>query len=277
MAYKRILTIQDVSCVGQCSMTVAMPILSAWGHETCILPTALLSTHTGGFGTPAVVHFDQALPEIWRHWQRCGIVFDGILVGYLGSIAGVETAGQILDAMLAPGGVAMVDPVMGDHGRLYSGFDEAYVQAMRGLCARADILLPNATEASLLTGQPYVPEPDPAQARALVDTLPGKTAILTGVGSSPDRTGVLLAHQGQYTLWDQPRLPGSYHGTGDIYAACFAGAYLQGRPLAQAAAWAGEFTGRCIQATLDAPAHWYGIRFESQLDWICRHREAPLT
>lgn len=276
MAYRRILTVQDVSCVGQCSMTVAMPVLSAWGHETCILPTALLSTHTGGFGKPRVVHFDQALPEIWQHWLKCGITFDAVLVGYLGSIAAVETAGEILDTLLAPGGCAIVDPVMGDHGRLYSGFDDAYVQAMKGLCARADILLPNATEAALLTGQPYAAQPDQRQAQRLMENLPGKAVILTGIGSAPEQTGVLLHHQGRFAQIDQPRLPGSYHGTGDLYAACFTGAYAQGRPLEQAAALAAEFTSRCIQATLDAPAHWYGTRFESQLGWICRHADTPV-
>lgn len=273
MAYKRILTVQDVSCVGQCSMTVAMPILSAWGHETCILPTALLSTHTGGFGPPKVVHFDQALPEIVQHWQRCGLDFDVVLVGYLGSTAAVQMAGKILDTLLASGGVAIVDPVMGDHGRLYAGFDDAYVQAMKDLCTRADILLPNATEAALLTGQPYVPEPSLSQARALAEGLPGKTVLLTGIGSGPEETGVLLRHQDSFLHIAQPRLPGSYHGTGDIYAACFTGAYAQGRPLEQAAALAAEFTSRCIQATITAPAHWYGTRFETQLDWIIRHRD----
>ena len=273
MGDKRILTIQDVSCVGQCSMTVAMPILSAWGHETCILPTALLSTHTGGFGTPKVVHFDGALPEIVAHWQRCGMDFDAILVGYLGSVAAVELAGQVLQTMLAPGGVRIVDPVMGDHGKLYSGFDDAYVQAMKQLCTQADILLPNGTEAALLTDQPYVPELSLSQARTLAEQLPADAVILTGIGSGPDKTGVLLRQGDAFRHVDQPRLPGSYHGTGDIYAACFTGAYAQGRTLEQAAAMAAEFTGRCIQATLEAPAHWYGTRFESQLDWIIRRRE----
>ena len=112
MTYRRVLTMQDISCVGQCSMTVALPILSACGLENCILPTAVLSTHTGGFGRPAVIHFDEALPAMWHHWQENGIAFDAILVGYLGSPAAVETAGEIIDHLLAPGGVAIVDPAM---------------------------------------------------------------------------------------------------------------------------------------------------------------------
>ena len=118
MAYKKILTIQDISCVGQCSMTVALPVLSACGHETCILPTALLSTHTGGFGKPAVVHFDGALDSMWNHWREQNITFDAILVGYLGSVGAVETTCRIMDELLTPGGVAIVDPAMADHGKL---------------------------------------------------------------------------------------------------------------------------------------------------------------
>ena len=153
--YRRVLTMQDISCVGQCSTTVALPILSACGLEACILPTALLSTHTGGFGKPAVVHFDGALTDIWHHWQENGITFDAILVGYLGSLAAVKAAGEIIDRLLAPGGVAIVDPAMADNGKLYSGFDEDYVRAIGSLAGKADIILPNVTEAAILSGLPY--------------------------------------------------------------------------------------------------------------------------
>ena len=150
MAYKRILTIQDISCVGQCSMTVAMPILSACGHETCILPTAVLSTHTGGFGKPVVQHLE--VDGMWKHWKEQGITFDAILVGYLGSIAAIEMVSEILDKMLAPGGISIVDPAMADHGKRYSGLSEEYAREMEALCRRADIILPNVTEAAMFTG-----------------------------------------------------------------------------------------------------------------------------
>ena len=145
MAYKRILTIQDISCLGQCSITVAMPVLSACGHEVCVLPTALLSTHTGGFGKPEVLHLTDMAEGIWRHWQRCGITFDAVLVGYLGSTGAVALTHRILDELVAPGGLVIIDPAMADHGRRYSGLDEAYAQAMADLCRRADILMPNIT------------------------------------------------------------------------------------------------------------------------------------
>ena len=154
MTYKRILTIQDISCVGQCSTTVAMPILSACGHETCILPTAILSTHTGGFSKPVVTNLVAGGDRMWRHWQQEGIRFDAILTGYLGSIAAVEVACDIAGALLAENGVLIVDPAMADHGKLYSGFDGEYVAAMEKLCRKADILLPNITEAAMLTCNP---------------------------------------------------------------------------------------------------------------------------
>ena len=180
MAYKRILTVQDISCVGQCSMTVALPILSACGHETCILPTALLSTHTGGFGKPAVAHMDEALPEIIRHWQQNQISFDAILVGYLGSLAAVRIAEQLLDTMLAPGGIGIVDPAMADHGKLYSCFDEQYAHAMGQLCRKADVILPNITEAAMLSGNEYRENLDEEYVAKLLTALDHPCVILTG-------------------------------------------------------------------------------------------------
>ena len=153
MRQLRILTIQDVSCLGQCSMTVALPVLSACGHETCVLPTMLLSTHTGGFGRPEIVRFSDRLAPIIAHWKENQITFDAVLTGYLGSAAAIETAETVLKTMLAPGGLAIVDPAMADNGKLYSGFDEAYVEKMKGLCAQADFVLPNLTEAALLTDE----------------------------------------------------------------------------------------------------------------------------
>ena len=141
MAYKRILTIQDISCLGQCSTSVALPILSACGCETCILPTAILSTHTGGFGTPAVTHMDEAIPGILRHWQSQKITFDAILIGYLGSTAAIQWAKEAMETLLAPGGILVVDPVLGDGGKLYAGLDETYVREMETLCARANWIL----------------------------------------------------------------------------------------------------------------------------------------
>ena len=205
MSYKRILTIQDISCVGQCSLTVALPVLSACGHETCVLPTALLSTHTGGFGKPAIVPLSDALPEIVEHWKKNGITFDVILTGYLGSIRAIHAAVQVMETMLSPGGICIVDPAMADHGRLYSGFDGDYVREMKTLCGRADRILPNLTEAALLAGLPCRDRTDEAYARELLEELPNDRVILTGVGE--EDTGLLLRDCGEVRRYQRHRRP----------------------------------------------------------------------
>ena len=273
MAYKRILTIQDISCVGQCSMTVALPILSACGHETCILPTALLSTHTGGFGKPAVTHMDEALPQIISHWKENDISFDAILVGYLGSVSAIDAAAQILDTMRAPGGIAIVDPAMADHGKLYSGFDAAYVEAMKGLCSCADILMPNLTEAALLTGREYREIIDSDYVNTLIRGLDNDCVVLTGVGYDPDTTGVLVKNGDMVTHYPHRKVGGSCHGTGDIFAACFTGSLMRGKNMAKSVEIAADFTALAIENTINEPAHWYGVKFETAIPDLIRMLE----
>ena len=268
MAYKRILTIQDISCVGQCSMTVAMPILSACGHETCILPTAILSTHTGGFGKPVVHKITADMDAVWQHWHSQGITFDAILVGYLGSVEAIGCAGRIAEHLLAPGGVLIVDPAMGDHGKLYSGFDETYAAAMKQLCFRADIMMPNLTEAAMMTGMPWKESWSEGDIRELLNALGGKNVVLTGVGFQPEQTGAAVRFEGKISFYHHERLPKNYHGTGDMFAACFTGALMQGKHMLQAVEIASEFTCRSIRATYENPAHWYGVKFETVLPWL---------
>jgi len=265
MGYKRILTIQDISCVGQCSMTVAMPILSACGHETCILPTAILSTHTGGFGKPEVVQLAPYAGQMWRHWQRQGITFDAILVGYLGSVEAVSMTREILEQMLSPGGIAIIDPAMADHGKLYAGFDEAYVRAMGELCGMADILLPNLTEAAMLTGREYREIIDEDYVNSLIRALPVSRVVLTGVGYGREETGVLVRTGDTVRHYSHEKVGGSCHGTGDIFAACFTGALMGERSLMEAVQIAADFTALAIRRTVEAPAHWYGVKFETAL------------
>lgn len=265
MAYKRILTIQDISCVGQCSMTVSMPILSACGHETCILPTALLSTHTGGFGKPVLVHFDDALSDIWHHWKRCGIAFDAILVGYLGSIDAIEQAKEIIDNLLTPGGTAVVDPAMGDNGKLYAGFDEQYVRKMKELCRKADVILPNITEASLLSGNLYREKLDNCYVNKLLDDLEETWVVLTGVGFSEDQTGVMLKKENVRRHFPHEKIGRNYHGTGDIFAACFTGALMQGKTIEDSIRISSEFVRKSIENTIKSSEHWYGVKFETVL------------
>lgn len=273
MAYKRILTIQDISCVGQCSMTVALPILSACGHETCILPTALLSTHTGGFGKPQVLHFDGALEGMWRHWKKNGIVFDAILVGYLGSTAAVEAVSVILEELLSPGGVSIVDPAMADHGKLYSGFDESYARAMEGLCRKADLILPNITEAAIFAGVPYREELTEGYVQQLLEALDHPCVVLTGVGYREGQTGIVIREGDKQHYYAHPRVGKSYHGTGDMFAAAFTGALLQEKTKAEASRIAADFVCRAIAYTEENPAHWYGVKFEAALPDLIRMLE----
>ena len=272
MPYKKILTIQDISCVGQCSLTVALPILSASGMETCILPSAVLSTHTGGFKGFTFRDLTDDIPKIAGHWEQEGIRFDAVYTGYLGSARQIAYVKDIIARLSAENGVSVVDPAMADNGKLYAGFDEDFVEAMKELVFSADIILPNITEACMLTGTEYRETYD----KAYIDTLLGKlesagasTVILTGVSYTPETTGVLVAETGKRSYYEHRKIAKGCHGTGDIYASAFVGAMLGGRPLFEAAKIAADFTVLCIEKTQGDPSHWYGVKFEQALpDYI---------
>lgn len=270
MQYKRVLTIQDISCVGQCSMTVALPILSACGQECCVLPTAVLSTHTGGFGKPEVIHLTDAANRMWRHWESQGIRFDAILVGYLGSVDAICMVEEILSRMVAPDGTVIIDPAMADHGKLYSGFDDGYVAAMKRLCGRADILLPNLTEAALLTESGYNSIITENYVNTIVDKIGVSKVVLTGVGWEEGRTGVLVKNGNCLTYYGHRKVGGSCHGTGDIFASCFTGALMCGKKMEKCVEIAAEFTTLSIENTVRAPAHWYGVKFETAIPDLLR-------
>jgi pyridoxine kinase len=266
---KRILTVQDISCVGQCSLTVALPILSACGVETCVLPSAVLSTHTGGFQNPTFRDLTEDIPAIAAHWQREGITFDGIYTGYLGSTRQIDYVKQLL--ALSPGGRIAVDPAMADHGKLYKGFDEAFVQEMKGLCALADVVLPNLTELCMLTDTPWQPEMDRAQIQIMLEKLHAmgaKQIVLTGIGDAPERTGAIVFDGSSLQLYSHDRVGGAYHGTGDIFSSVCYGAWMQGKSLYESAELAAEFTRRSIENTVSDPDHWYGVRFEPVIAWL---------
>ena len=267
MSYQRILAFQDISCVGQCSLTVALPILSACGIECCILPSAVLSTHTGGdFKGYTFRDLTDDIPDICRHWEAQGIRFDAIYTGYLGSARQVEMVEHIIKTLLKPQGLKIVDPAMADNGRLYAGLDDDLVGAMRHLCRLADVILPNITEACLLTEQAYREEHDEQYIASLLsglDALGAKRTVLTGVSYEAGSVGV-LAHEGNRGYYYQHhRVPRIFHGTGDVYASAFTGAYLLGKSLSDAAKIAVDFTLECIENTTSE--HWYGVRFEPVL------------
>lgn len=265
MAYQKILTVQDISCVGQCSLTVALPILSAAGMETCILPSAVLSTHTAGFSGYTVRDLTEDLPAIAAHWKKENIRFSAIYTGYLGSTEQIADVKGMFDSLLLEGGVTIVDPAMADNGKLYPAFDRAYVEAMKGLAFSADLILPNITEACFLTGTEYRENYDEEYITALLDRLTAagaRTVVLTGVGYAAGKTGVVVRENGVTRYYEHKKIAKGCHGTGDVYASAFVGALLNGLNAYDAAVLAADYTVRCIEVTQGDPEHWYGVKFE---------------
>lgn len=273
MEYKRILTIQDISCVGQCSLTVALPILSACGMETCILPSAVLSTHTAGFTGFTFRDLTDDMPAIQEHWQKEGIKFDCIYTGYLGSTKQVGYVKNILNTMGKDSSVKIVDPAFADNGNLYPIFDNVYVDAMKTLCPSADILLPNITEACFLSGVEYKEVYDENYIKELLSELSRlecKTIVLTGVSYKPETTGVVVYENGNIRYYEHKRIAKGCHGTGDVYASAFTGALMNGKTIYDAAKIAADYTVLCIEKTQDDPSHWYGVKFEKALPELIR-------
>lgn len=263
--YKRILTVQDISCVGQCSLTVALPILSAAGLETAILPSAVLSNHTGGFSGWTFTDLTEDMPKIREQWEKENIGFSAVYTGYLGSAKQIDYVKDIAASRLESGGKLIVDPAMADNGKLYAGFDSAFVDAMKKLVFSADIILPNITEAALLTDSEYKEEYNSSYTDTLISGLTdngAKTIILTGVGYSPDKTGVLVCENGKQTYYEHRKIAGGCHGTGDVYASAFVGALENDFSAFDSAKIAADFTLECIEKTQGDDNHWYGVKFE---------------
>ncbi|MBQ8649377.1 MAG: pyridoxamine kinase [Clostridia bacterium] len=273
MSYKKILTIQDISCVGQCSLTVALPILSACGNETCILPSAVLSTHTGGFSGFTFRDLTDDMPLIQKHWQKEGIKFDAIYTGYLGSIKQIGYVQDILNTMGNETCIKIVDPAMADNGKLYSIFNNEYVEAMKPLCGSADILLPNITEACFLTDTEYKEAYDEEYVKKLclkLTALGAKTVVLTGVGFTPDTTGAAVYENGEISYYTHHKFAKGSHGTGDIYASAFTGALLRGKTVYGSAKIAADYTYKCIENTIGDESHWYGVKFETAIPYLIK-------
>lgn len=268
MNYKRILTIQDISCVGQCSLTVALPIISACGIETSVLPSAVLSTHTAGFTGFTFRDLTEDMPDICAHWKKEGITFDGIYTGYLGSAKQIEYVKNIIADTAKEDCLVVVDPAMADNGNLYPGFDMDFVSEMKKLCASADYLLPNITEACFLTDSEYRTEYDEAYINELISklcSLGAKNIILTGVSYKQGHTGVIVYENNECKYYEHEQIAGGVHGTGDIYASAFVGAKLRGKTAYESAKIAADYVVECILESKNDPDHTYGARFEPVL------------
>ena len=273
---KRVLSIQDISCVGKCSLTVALPIISAAGIETAILPTAVLSTHTA-FKNFTFRDLTDDIRPIADHWKQQRIGFDGIATGYLGSFRQIELVEELFREFDHPGMLRFVDPAMGDNGTLYVGFDESFARRMGELCGKADIIVPNLTEAAFMLGEEYLESGYTAgDIRALLRRLCGlgvPVAAVTGVSLTPEQCGVMAydSRSGEYCEYYSERIPRSFHGTGDVFSsACFA-ALMRGQTLARAIRTAVEYTVESIRQTVASENHnWYGVDFESAMPLLLK-------
>lgn len=265
---KKVLTMQDISCYGQCSITVALPIISAWGYETAILPSAILSTHTSGFKNFTVHDLSNEIPKIINHWKSEGIKYDAFYVGYLGEISHVDLVIQIKNELLNKDGFFVLDPVMGDNGKLFPAFNDDYVKAIRKLIKEADIILPNLTEACFLTGIEYKEEYDESYIKNVINKLlelGAKKISLTDIAYEKEMTGVVIYDENGYQHFTHKRINKSYHGTGDVYASTFLGAYLSNNDLLKSTKIAAKFVVKAIENTLDDPNHNYSVKFEPLL------------
>lgn len=267
---KRVLSIQDLSCMGKCSLTVALPVLSAMGCACSVLPTAVLSTHTA-FPNPHCRSLTEDLLPIAQHLLSVGADFEVITVGYLSDPRQAELVSRVLDTFCMP---VVLDPAMGDHGTLYRGLGEEHVAAMASLCSRANYILPNVTEAALLTGLPYREDADDGYLRELAAGVLSlgqiSTVVITGFTRRDGQTGFFGMHSsGEEFSYHAQRIGKHFHGTGDLFAATFTGAMVSGKDISQCAALAARFTERVIAATEESTP--FGIAFEPELPWLMEH------
>lgn len=272
MTQKRVITIQDISCIGKCSLTVALPILSAAGIETSILPTAILSTHTGGFTGYTFRDLTEDVKPITEHWKTLGVKTDAIYTGYLGSEEQQQLIAGIFKDFKDSGTVILVDPAMADQGKLYPAFDERFALGMRDLCKLADIIAPNLTEASFMLEKPY-PGDDYDQAyieetlRELAALGPAQV-VLTGISFTPGKLGAASYDRrlDRFDYYFTEKVEGYYHGTGDIYSSALLAGILNNKYLADSIRIACEFTVAAIRRTRDAATDVkYGVDFEHEL------------
>lgn len=274
---KRALAIHDISCFGKCSLTVALPILSAAGVETSVIPTAVLSTHTGGFTGYTFRDLTDDIPAIAKHWKSLGLTFDAIYTGYLGSFEQLAIVSQLIDDFRGPDTLVCVDPVMADNGSLYPAFGPDFPRGMERLCRKADIIVPNLTEAALLLGEEY--REGPYRKEYIETTLRGlsalgpKRVVLTGVWSRSEKLGCASfdASSQEIRFQEADRIEGSYHGTGDVFASALLGSLLNGFTLEQSAQTAADFTAGSIRRTYEAATDVrFGVNFEAGLPEFIR-------
>ncbi len=273
---KRIVSIQDISCVGKCSLTVALPIISAMGVECGILPTAVLSVHTA-FDSFTFDDLTDQIEPISANWKENGVKFDAIYTGYLGSFKQLELVSQFFDDHGTDDNLIFVDPAMADNGQLYKGFTPEFARAMGAVvCSKADVIDPNITEASFMLGKEYKADGnyDEAYVKDLLQGLVGlgaKKAVLTGVSLKPGTCGVygLDGETGEYFSYFNELIDARFHGTGDVFSSTAVGALMRGKSLQDSLAIAADYTVESIKETVSHEDHnWYGVDFEAKFPYL---------
>lgn len=272
---KRIVAIHDISCVGKCSLTAALPIISAAGIETAVIPTAVLSTHTGGFKGYTFRDLTDDILPIVEHWQSEGLDFDAVYTGYLGSFRQIDIVEQVIGIYKKQGALIMVDPAMADNGVLYSSFDASFPKGMMKLCTQADVIVPNITEACMMLEREY--QQPPYKKEYIEELLKqlgekcGRYVVLTGVCFDDLQLGAAtydkVTSSIHYCM--TKRIEGMYHGTGDVFASALLAAMLSGKAINCAAQIAVEFTAESIRQTLKIKqSRYYGVNFEAALPFL---------
>lgn len=273
---KRIAVIQDLSCIGRCSLAVAMSVLPVMGLETAVLPTAILSAHTA-FESFTFLDFTPEAEKIMTQWRKLGLRFDAIYIGYLGSQRLIELASRFIASFRGDGVQVILDPAFGDHGVLYTGFDEAYVRGMKALCREADIILPNVTEACFLLGVPY--GEDEAHTRLLAERAGDmigsrlRDVLMTSCRFPDGQTGLICVGENAFS-YPHAQLSLTTPGSGDLFASVFAGMLLKCGDVRRAACAAADFTFDCLRHSMSCPDHrWYGVDYEAMLPDLVHRME----
>ena len=272
MSTPRVAAIHDMSGFGRCSLTVAIPILSAMGIQCCPLPTAFLSTHTGGFEGFTFLDMTDELPKVAAHWKSLGLGFQAVYSGFLGSERQIAIVEDFLREFRGPDTLAVIDPVMGDHGTVYQTYTPAMCAGMARLAELADVITPNLTEAALLLDIPYGELPvGEAGCREIVERLSldgRRSVVLTGASTAPELTGAMCfdARTGRTEAVQTRRVPQEFHGTGDVFASVLTGALVQGASLPDAVRQAVDFVRACAERTARAGIPMReGVEFEPLL------------
>ena len=270
---KRIVTIQDISCVGKCSLTVALPIISAMGIETAVIPTAVLSTHTA-FKNFTYRDLTGDLPKIAKHWKQEKFNFDGIYTGYLGSIEQIDILKEFFKQFKIPDNFIFIDPVMADNGKLYAGFDANFVKEMKKLCKMADIIVPNLTEASYMLEKEYkeiYSEQEIKDILIELSNLGPKYVVLTGVSFNENKLGVMSYNKetNEFFTYFKEKIPAKYHGTGDIFASTLVGAITNNNTLEEGLKIAVDYVWETINDTYKTnKKDAYGVNFETKIPYL---------